>query len=191
MTDKRSDDLKGCRVAVIATDGVEEVELTQPVNFLKEQGAEVYVIAPHSGEIQAFRHHDKSIRIPVDQKLSEVSASDYDGVVLPGGALNADQIRVVPEMKNFLREYAAQNRPLAAICHAPWSLISADLVRGRTLTSYHTLADDVRNAGGEWVDEQACVDENWVTSRNPDDLAAFTREMKKLFTESRRKQSAA
>jgi protease I len=174
--------LSDMRVAVLATDGFEETELTEPVSALKEAGATVEVIAPHSGQIQAFRHHDKSIMVEVDRTLSDAQPDDYDAVLLPGGALNADNLRVEPEAQAFLQKMQAENKPFAAICHAPWELISAGLVEGRMLTSYHTIQDDVLNTDGNWVDQEVVIDANWVTSRQPSDLPAFNREMITLFS---------
>lgn len=177
-------DLSKLRVAVLATDGFEEAELTEPVRVLKEAGATVDVVSTQSGQIQAFRHHDKSIKVNVDKTIDTVQPGSYDAVLLPGGALNADTLRVEPKIKSFLQQIQASKKPIAAICHAAWELISADVVRGRTLTSYYTIQDDIRNAGGNWVDQEVVVDENWVTSRQPDDIPAFNREMLKLFSQS-------
>jgi protease I len=173
--------LSNVRVAVIATDGFEEAELTEPVKALEEAGAKVDVVAPKEGQIQAFNHFDKSNMIPVDRTLDTVSAGEYDAVLLPGGALNADTIRVEPKLQTLLQEFANAGKPIAAICHAPWELISAGVVKGRTLTSYHTVQDDLRNAGAQWVDQEVVVDGNLVTSRKPDDIPAFNREMIALF----------
>jgi protease I len=173
--------LSNTRVAVIATDGFEEAELTEPVKALKEAGATVDVVSLKSGEIQAFKHHDKSITVPVDRTLQDVTADDYDALVLPGGALNADAIRVEPSLQSFLTNFSRAGKPMAAICHAPWELVSAGLASGRTMTSYYTIQNDVRNAGATWVDREVVVDGNLVTSRKPDDLPAFNREMLTLF----------
>jgi protease I len=177
-------DLSGFRVAVLATDGFEESELTEPVKALKGAGAEVTVVSPKEGKIQGFRHDTKSTKVKVDRAVGAVRAEDFDGVQLPGGALNADTMRVVPEVKSFLRQMQKAGKPIAAICHAPWELVSAGLVRGRTLTSYHTIQDDVRNAGGNWVDQEVVTDRNWVTSRQPKDLPAFNKAMIELFAHS-------
>jgi len=177
-------DLSGFRVAVLATDGFEETELTEPVKALKDAGAKVSVVSPKSGEIQGFRHDTKSIKVKVDRALGDVSADDFDAVQLPGGALNADAMRMVPEVQAFLKAMHEAGKPMAFICHAPWELISAGLVRGRTLTSYHTIQDDVRNAGGNWVDREVVGDDNWVSSRQPKDLPAFNRAMLELFARS-------
>ncbi len=174
-------ELSGFRVAVLATDGFEESELTEPMQALEDAGADVLVVSLKAGEIQAFRHDTKTIKVKVERSIEEVSVEDFDGVQLPGGALNADAMRMVPQVQRFLREVEQAGKPIAAICHAPWELISAGLVRGRRLTSYHTIQDDIRNAGGDWVDREVVEDRNWVTSRQPSDLPAFNRAMLKLF----------
>ena len=177
-------DLSGFRVAVLATDGFEESELTEPVKALKDAGAEVTIVSLKTGKIQGVKHAAKGSKVKVDKALADVQPEDFDGVQLPGGALNADAMRVVPEVKSFLRAVQEAGKPIAAICHAPWELISAGLVRGRTLTSYHTIQDDIRNAGGNWVDQEVVENDNWVTSRQPTDLPAFNRAMIDLFARS-------
>ena len=175
--------LDGFRVAVLATDGFEEVELTEPVKALKDAGAEVAILSLNPGRIQGVRHDlDKTGRIDVDRVIRDVTPEEFDAVHLPGGTVNADSLRMVPEVRAFLRAVQAAGKPIAAICHAPWELVSAGLVRGRTLTSYHTLQDDIRNAGGHWVDQGVVEDGNWVTSRQPGDLPAFNRAMLALFS---------
>lgn len=174
--------LNNLRVAVLATDGFEESELTEPVKALREAGARPEVISPKPGQIQAFKHHDKSIKVDVDRTLDDISADQYDAVLLPGGALNADTLRVEPKVQGFLRQMDRAGKPMAVICHAPWELISAGLAQGRTMTSYSTIQDDVRNAGATWVDQEVVVDGNLVTSRQPTDLPAFNREMLALFS---------
>lgn len=176
--------LQGFRVAVCATDGFEESELTEPAKALKDAGAKVSIVSLKKGTIQGFKHFDKCATVSVDCAFDGVSPEDFDGVCLPGGALNADTMRVVPEVQSFLRAMQDAGKPIAAICHAPWELISAGLVRGRTLTSYHTIQDDIRNAGGTWVDREVVRDENWVTSRQPSDLPAFNRAMVELFQQT-------
>ena len=178
-------ELRDFRVAVLATDGFEEAELTAPVEALRKAGATTDVIAPKAGRIQAFKHHDKTIQVAVDRTLDQAKPDDYDAVLLPGGALNADAMRVNPQAQRFLQAMDEAGKPFAIICHAPWELVSAGLVRGRELTSYHTIQDDLRNAGARWTDQQVVVDGNWVSSRQPDDIPAFNREMLRLF-ESRR-----
>jgi protease I len=173
-------------VAVLATDGVEESELTEPVKALKEAGAEVTIVSLQVGQIQGVRHDlDKTAKIEVDCAIRDVRAEEFDAVHLPGGTVNADSLRTVPEVQAFLRAMQEAGKPITAICHAPWELVSAGLVRGRTLTSYHSIQDDVRNAGGRWLDRKVVEDGNWVTSRQPDDLPAFNRQMISLFSKSR------
>ncbi|MGH9326925.1 MAG: type 1 glutamine amidotransferase domain-containing protein [Terriglobia bacterium] len=170
------------QVAVLATDGVEEAELTQPIQALREARAEVDLISVRPGTIQAFRHHDKSITVEVELTIENTLSDAYGALLLPGGALNADSLRADPRVLAFIRQIQECGKPIAAICHAPWELISAGLVRGRRLTSYHTLRDDVQNAGGEWIDSEVVVDRNWVTGRQPSDIPAFNREMLAVFS---------
>jgi protease I len=176
-------DLKDLRVAVIATDGFEETELTSPVAALKKAGATVSIVSPKAGSIQAFRHDEKSIQVPVDVELKDFHFHQFDAIVLPGGTLNADSLRVNPDVKKIVREYEETGRPIAAICHAAWILISSGIMAGHTLTSYHTIQDDVRNAGGNWINKDVVIDKNWVTSREPNDLPAFNRECIRHFSE--------
>jgi protease I len=177
--------LQGLRVAILATDGVEDSELREPRNALEQLGSQITLIAPKQGKIQSFKHHDKADQFKVDRTLLDADASEFDAVLLPGGALNADTLRVHPRAREFVREMDRAVKPIAVICHAPRLLISAGLVRDRTLTSYHTIQDDVRNAGGNWQDEEVVRDRNWVTSRQPSDIPAFNRAMIQLFTEKR------
>jgi protease I len=178
-------ELNDFRVAVLATDGVEESELTEPVKALKDAGAEVTILSLEPGQIQAVRHDlDKTVKIKADRAIRDARAEDFDAVHLPGGTVNADSMRMVPEVQAFLRAMQEAGKPLTAICHAPWELVSAGLVPGRTLTSYHTLQDDIRNAGGTWVDREVVEDGNWVTSRQPSDLSAFIRTMIRHFSRS-------
>ena len=178
-------ELTDFRVAVIATDGVEEVELTEPVKALRNAGARVTIVSLKPGPIQGVRQDlDKTAMIKVDRTIKDVSADEFDAVHLPGGTVNADTLRMIPEVQAFLQAMQAAGKPLTAICHAPWELVSAGLVRGRTLTSYRSLQDDIRNAGGRWVDREVVEDGNWVTSRQPGDLPAFNRAMLALFSRS-------
>lgn len=178
--------LQGIRVAILATDGVEEAELREPRAALEEAGARTLLFAPKQGSIQSFKHHDKAEKITVDKTLSEANPEQFDAVLLPGGALNADTLRVQPRAQEFVREMDRQGKPIAVICHAPWLLVSANCVRGRTMTSYHTIQDDLRNAGANWRDEEVVRDGNWVSSRQPSDIPAFNRTMIELFAEKRR-----
>jgi deglycase len=178
-------ELSDLRVAVLATDGFEESELTEPVKALKNAGAEVTIVSLKPGQIQGVRHDlDKSLKVKVDRTIDEVSADEFDAVHLPGGTVNADSMRMVREVQAFLRAMQEAGKPLSAICHAPWELVSAGLLPGRTLTSYHTIQDDIRNAGATWLDREVVEDGNWVTSRQPTDLPAFSRAMIKLFSRS-------
>jgi protease I len=178
-------ELNGFRVAVLATDGFEEPELTEPVKALREAGAHVTIVSLRGGEIQAVRHDiDKTIKVKVDRTLEEVRPEEFDAVHLPGGTVNADAMRMVSQVQEFLQAFQEAGKPIAAICHAPWELVSADLVRGRKLTSYHTIQDDIRNAGGHWLDREVVEDGNWVTSRQPTDIPAFNRAMIRSFSRS-------
>ncbi len=176
-------DLSNIRVAVLVTDGFEEAELTEPVRALKEAGATVKILAPTMKPIQGFRHLEKGASIQPDGTIDSVSNDAYDAVLLPGGAVNADNLRVNEKVKTFLKEFQTSDKPIAAICHAPWELISAGLVEGRNLTSYHTIQDDIVNAGGNWLDQEVVIDRNWVTSRQPEDIPAFNHEMLTLFSQ--------
>jgi len=177
--------LSGKTIAVLATDGFEQVELDKPVTALKAAGAEVHIVAPGAGEIQGFNHHDKGDRVAVDRVLAEVSASDYDGLVLPGGVINPDALRLEEAAIGFIRGFTEASKPVAAICHGPWPLIDAGAVEGRKVTSWPSLKADLTNAGAQWVDEEVVVDNGLVTSRNPDDLPAFCDKMIEEFAEGR------
>jgi len=167
--------LDNCKVAILAMDGFEEVELTEPLRALKEAGARVDVISQKSGEIQGFRHVDKGSKVKVDCTFSKANADDYDAVVLPGGVVNSDAIRVIPQAQAFVRAANDAHKPIAVICHGAWLPVSAGIVKGHTLTSWPSLQDDIRNAGGKWVDETMVHDGNFITSRKPDDLPAFNK----------------
>jgi protease I len=173
--------LSGKKVAVVATDYFEESELTEPVKALREAGAEVQIIAPKKGEIKGLKHTDAGQLIRVDKTLDEAKPEDYDAAVFPGGAVNADQIRMEEKARNFIRKIVSAGKPTAVICHAPWLLISAGLARGRRLTSFFTIQDDMRNAGADWTDEAVVEDDNLITSRQPDDLPAFNRALIKAL----------
>src|SRR5215218_9219358 len=173
-----ADTLEGKKVAIlVANEGIEQVELTEPRKALQDAGATVELLAPESGEAQAFNHLDKADRFPVDRTVGDASAADYDALMLPGGVANPDNLRTHPEAVAFVRAFFDAGKPVAAICHAPWTLIEADVVGGRTVTSWPSLQTDLRNAGATWVDEQVVVDQGLVTSRKPDDLEAFNAKM--------------
>jgi protease I len=174
-------DLKGRRVAFLATDMVEQVELTEPWKAVQEAGAEVDLVSLDDGEIQGFDHYDKADKFPVDRTVEEASADDYDALVLPGGVGNPDTLRTDENAVQFVRAFFEAGKPVAAICHASWMLVEADVVRSRALTSYWSIKTDVRNAGGNWVDEEVVVDGNLVTSRSPDDLPAFNEKLLELL----------
>jgi protease I len=168
--------LSGKKVAVLATDYFEEPELTEPVKALKEAGAEVEIIAPKAGEIKGLQHVDPGQSVKVDKTLDEADPADYDALVLPGGAVNADRLRMDQKARDFVIKVMDElGKPTAVICHAPWLLASAGLARGRKLTSFFTIQDDMRNAGADWTDEEVVVDGNLITSRKPDDIPAFNR----------------
>ena len=165
--------LQGRKVAILATDGVEQVELEQPRRALDKAGALTHLVSPKQDSIQAINHDEKGARIPVDRMLSDVRPSDYDALVLPGGVSNPDSLRTDESAVQFVREFMLADKPVAAICHGPWMLVEAGSVRGRTLTSWPSLKTDIVNAGGRWVDEVVHVDDTLITSRNPGDLPQF------------------
>ncbi len=173
--------VKDIRVAVIASDGTEEAELIKPVQALRDAGAKVDILSPKGRDIQCFSHHDKAGKVKATRSLEDARPDEYEALMLPGGALNADQLRVDHHAQRFVQSFDKAKKPIAFICHAPWLLISANVVRGRTLTSFHTIEDDVRNAGGHWADREVVLDFNWVSSRKPDDIPAFNREMINTF----------
>lgn len=180
MDDER---LSGMKIAVLATDMVEEVELTEPQKALEDAGAEVELLSVHDGKIVSANHFDKSASYKVDGLIAEANPDEYEAVLLPGGALNADLLRVDEDAKEFVAMMDELGKPIAVICHASWLLVSAGLVEGRRLTSYHTLADDIRNAGGDWIDDAVVVDGNWVSSRKPEDIPVFNEAMINLFAQ--------
>ncbi|MCP3139146.1 type 1 glutamine amidotransferase domain-containing protein [Pyxidicoccus xibeiensis] len=175
--------LKGLRVAVLAMDGFEQVELTIPVKKLKREGAEVTVVSLHKGKIRGMNLMYPGKKVPVDATLPEVKAADYDAVLIPGGFMNPDALRQSALARDFVQDADMLDLPIAVICHGPWVLVSAGLVEGRKLTSWPGIHDDVKNAGGEWVDEAVVRDRNWVSSRGPHDLPAFNAAMVELFLE--------
>ena len=173
----------GCEVAILASDDFEEAELTEPRKALEQAGATTTIISPTAGQITGMNHDEKADKFKVDMTLDEADPNNFDGVLLPGGALNADFIRVNAKAQEFVKQIDQSGRPIAFICHAPWLLVSAGCVKGRTMTSYHTIQDDIRNAGGNWVDQEMVHDRNWVSSRSPEDLGAFNPAMISLFAE--------
>lgn len=183
--------LNGLRVAILSTDLFEESELTEPKKALQQAGADVKVIAPRPGQIQAVRHDEKSIKVPVDLDLNSANPDEFDAVMLPGGAMNADTLRVDRKAQEFVRKIDQSGKPIAVICHGSWLLVSAGLVKGRHMTSYHTIQDDLRNAGARWEDSECVVDRKFVSSRQPSDLPRFNQEMVRVFAEQSRQQRRA
>jgi protease I len=173
--------LEGMHVAILVTDGFEQVEFTEPRKALEEAGATTKVISSKRGKVQGFNHDTKADQFDVDLTFEEADPKDYDGVLLPGGVFNADQIRIIPEAQRIVQGVHNDGKPIAVICHAPWLLISARLVKGKTLTSWPSLQDDIRNAGAHWVDKEVVVDGKWVSSRKPADIPAFNPKMIELF----------
>jgi len=180
-----ADELKGKKIAFLAADMFEEVELAEPWKALEQAGAELELVSLEDGEIQGFNHYDKAGSFKVDKAVEEASANDYDGLVLPGGVGNPDNLRQDENAVQFVRDFFEQGKPVAVICHGPWVLVEAGVVRGRRLTSWPTLQTDIRNAGGTWVDEEVVVDQGLVTSRKPDDIPAFNKKMIEEFCEGK------
>jgi protease I len=166
-------DLNGKRIAFLATDMVEQVELTEPWKAVQQAGATPELVSLEEGEIQGFNHYDKADKFQVDRTVEEASADDYDGLVLPGGVGNPDTLRKDQNAVGFVRAFVEGGKPVAVICHGPWTLVEADVIRGRTLTSWPSVKTDIRNAGGNWVDQEVAVDDNLISSRKPDDLPSF------------------
>jgi len=187
-----SSELSGKRIAfLVAQEGVEEVELTEPWKAVEQAGGIPELIAPEKGEVQAMNHLDKGSSFKVDRTLADAEPEDYDGAVLPGGVANPDQLRTEESATSFLREMFAEGKPVGVICHGPWTLVEADLVRDRTITSWPSLKTDIRNAGGRWVDEEVVVDQGLVSSRNPDDLPAFCAKIVEELAEGKHEVAAA
>lgn len=166
--------LKGCKIAILATDGFEQSELQKPQSMLKEQGAEVHVVSPGDAtSITGWKSNNWGESVEVDVSLNDAHATDYDALVLPGGVINPDKLRLKPEAIDFIKAFGGAGKPIAAICHGPWTLIDADLARGKRVTSWPSLKIDLTNAGAKWEDAEVIEDENLITSRKPDDIPAF------------------
>ncbi|MGY2048002.1 type 1 glutamine amidotransferase domain-containing protein [Methylobacterium sp. JK268] len=180
-----SDTLKGLKVAILITDGFEQVEMTEPRRALDEAGAETQIVSPKDGQVKAWKFTEWGDEFPVDMPLGRARPDRYDALLLPGGVINPDTLRTIPAAVAFAKDFFDGGKPVAAICHGPWTVIEAGAARGRRLTSWPSLRTDLRNAGAEWVDEQVVVDGNLVTSRKPDDIPAFNREVIKLFAGAR------
>jgi protease I len=180
-----ADELNGQHVAFLFTEGVEQVELTEPLEAVRNAGAEADTVSLKAGKVQMFNHLDKGDEIDAEKGVADVEASDYDALVLPGGVANPDQLRGDEDAVRFVREFAEQHKPIGVICHGPWTLVEADVVRGRTLTSWPSVQTDLRNAGATWVDEEVHVDDNIVSSRKPDDLPVFCKAVVETFAQAR------
>jgi protease I len=179
-------ELKGKRIAfLMANEGVEQVELTEPWKAVEDAGGQPVLVAPEAGQVQAFNHLDKADTFPVDETLTDANPQKFDGLMLPGGVANPDALRMIPEAVDFVQSFFAAGKTVAAICHAPWMLVEAGQAKGRTLTSWPSLKTDIRNAGGTWVDEEVHTENGVVTSRKPDDLPAFCKKMIEEFAEGR------
>jgi protease I len=175
--------LHGKKVAALVTHGFEQIELTEPRKALIDQGAEVFVVSPESGQVKGWNRTDWGETVKVDRSLAETRGDEYDALLLPGGVLNPDKLRISPDAVRFVKAFVDSGKPIAAICHGPWTLIEAEGVRGRKMTSYPSLRSDLKNAGANWVDQEVVVDRGLVTSRKPDDLPAFNRKMIEEFAE--------
>jgi protease I len=185
-----SGNLAGKTIAILVADGFEQSELVEPKRALEEAGAETLIVSPTGVQVKGWKHTEWGDRFPVDVTLDDADADDYDGLLLPGGVMNPDRLRVLPEAQAFVRGFFEAGKPVAAICHAPWTLIDAGVVEGRTLTSYPSVRTDLVNAGAHWVDSEVVVDNGLVTSRKPDDIPAFSRKMIEEFAEGRHAPSA-
>jgi protease I len=185
-----ADKLQGKRVAFLATDMVEQVELTEPWKAVRDEGATPELVSLEDGEIQGFNHYDKADTFKVDRTVEEASADDYDALVIPGGVGNPDTLRMNENAVEFTRRFFEQGKPVGVICHGPWMLVEAGVVRDRTVTSWPSLRTDIRNAGGNWVDREVVVEDGLVTSRKPDDLPAFNAKIIEEFAEGRHAKQA-
>ena len=178
-----SQSLNGKKVAILVADGFEQVELTEPRKALEEAGAQTAIVSPAQGKVKGWDMKEWGDQLPVDVPLSSADPNSFDALLLPGGVMNPDKLRVIPKAVQFVKAFFDEGKPVAAICHGPWTLVEADVVRGRTLTSWPSLQTDIRNAGGHWVDREVVTDNGLVTSRKPDDLPAFNRKMIEEFAE--------
>jgi protease I len=180
-----ADELRGKRIAALVDNGFEQVELTEPKKALEQVGAKVDVVSPQQGKVKGWQHTKWGDEVPVDRQLNEARADDYDGLLLPGGQMNPDNLRINEAAIRFIKSFVDAGKPIAAICHGPWTLIEAGAVRGRRMTSWPSIATDLRNAGAQWVDEPCVVDNGVVTSRKPDDIPEFNQKMIEEFREGR------
>ena len=179
------------KVAILAADGVEQIELTEPRKAVENEGADVTLLSVEAGEFQGFNHLDKADTFTAEKAVKDVSAEDFDALLLPGGVANPDFLRTDDDAVRFVRDFVQSGKPIGVICHGPWTLVEADVLKGRTITSWPSLQTDIRNAGGTWVDEEVVVDEGLVSSRKPDDLPAFCAKVVEEFCEGRHDRAAA
>lgn len=177
------DKLKGIKVAILVADGFEQVELTEPKKALENSGAKTVIVSPVKGKVKGWKHKEWGDEFPVDQDLASAKAEDFDALLLPGGVVNPDTLRITPGAIEFIKKFVDEDKPIAAICHGPWTLINAKAVQGKTITSWPSIKTDLLNAGAKWVDQQVAKDGNIVTSRKPDDIPAFNTAMIELFSE--------
>lgn len=182
--------IKGMKVAILVADGFEQAELAEPKKALDAAGAETIIVSPAKGQVQAWKHFDKADRFKVDVPLDKADAKDFDALLLPGGVANPDQLRTLPKAVAFVREFFDEGKPVAAICHGPWTLVEADVVSGRTVTSWPSLKTDLKNAGASWVDREVVVDQGLVSSRKPADIPAFNQKMIEEFGKGKRTPAA-
>lgn len=178
-----SETLKGKKVAILVTDGFEQVELVKPREALEQAGAQTQIVSPKDGKVRGWKHTEWGDELPVDVKLDQARAEDFDALLLPGGVINPDKLRIEPKAVSFVKSFFDANKPVAAICHGPWTIVEAGIARGRRIASWPSLKTDIRNAGAEWVDSEAVTDGNLVSARKPDDIPAFNRAMIHLFSQ--------
>ncbi len=183
--------LNGRKVAILVADGFEQVEMTEPRKALQDAGAETRIVSPAQGQVQGWNHYDKADKFTVDVKLDQAEADQFDALLLPGGVANPDQLRTMPRAVEFVRSFVAAGKPIAVICHGPWTLVEAGVVKGRKMTSWPSLKTDLANAGAQWVDQEVVVDDGVVSSRKPADLPAFNRRMVEEFAKGAHGRSAA
>ncbi len=184
-------ELNNKKVAILVAEGFEQVELTEPKKALEQAGAQTHIISPNSDTVQGWNHFDKGDQFQVDVSLDRANPDDYDALLLPGGVANPDQLRTQEKAIRFIRSFFESSKPVAAICHGPWTLIEADVVKGRTITSWPSLKTDLRNAGANWVDQEVVVDQGLVSSRNPHDIPAFNRKIVEEFAEGKHQKQQA
>ena len=186
-----SKDLSNLKVAILVAEGFEQQEMTDPRKALDDSGAQTQIVSPSKGEVQGWNHFDKADKFPVDVPLDQANAGDFDALLLPGGVANPDQLRMQPKAVQFVKDFFAAGKPVAVICHGPWTLIEADVVRGRTITSWPSVKTDLINAGAKWIDEEVVVDNGLVSSRKPADIPAFNKKMLEEFAEGQHKGQRA